>query len=143
MVYLLDRPSSAVYFVPNWWLVADWTPSVFGVLGQYLPTFSHTFAFILITTAVIGPHHRAGLIACAGWLVVDSLFEIAQRDSIAVNIVQYLPDWFFDWPLLDGVAGYFLAGQFDPLDLISICLAGVAAYLLFLFSNRRGAGHAA
>jgi hypothetical protein len=138
---LLDRPSNTVYFVPDAWRAADAAPSIFGVLGQYLPTFSHTFAFILFTTAVIGAHHRAAVITCAGWLALDSLFEFAQRDVVAATIIKYLPRWFFDWPLLENAAAYFVVGQFDPLDLISIFIASAAAYVLILYSIRRGARH--
>lgn len=142
MVYLFDRPGSSVYFIPNWWPGVTWTPSFFGGLGQYLPTFSHTFAFILLTTAVIGVHRRAALLACAGWLVVDSVFEIAQADLLADRIVQFLPHWFSEWPLLDNFAAYLLVGRFDPFDLVSIVLASVAACLLLSYLNRRGVGHA-
>ena len=142
LVYLLDRTSSTVYFVPEWWSVAVATPPFFGPLGQYLPTFSHTFAFILLTTAVMAPRRGTAIIVCAGWWVVDSFFEIAQRDDLAVDIVGYLPNWFAEWPLLDNVAGYFLTGRFDPMDLFSIFAATVAAYFLFLYSTRRGIQHA-
>ena len=141
LVYLLDRPADTVYFVPDWWLLADFTPALFGSFGQYLPTFSHTFAFILLTTAVIAPHRKAAIVACAGWLVVNSFFEIAQRDDLAANIVRYLPGWFAEWPLLDNVAAYFLVGRFDPLDLVSIFAAAIAAYVLVLYSTRRGIRH--
>lgn len=142
LVYLLDRPSSTVYFVPDWWSLADLTPAFFGLAGQYLPTFSHTFAFILLTTAVIAPRRRTALLVCAGWLIVDSFFEIAQRDDLAINIVKYLPNWFFEWPLLDNLPAYFLVGRFDPLDLVSIFAASISAYLLVLYSTRRGIKHA-
>ena len=55
LIYLLDRPSSSVYFVPDSWSMADRTPRIFGTIGRYLPTFAHTFAFILFTTAVMAP----------------------------------------------------------------------------------------
>lgn len=142
LVYLLDRTSSTVYFVPDWWSLADITPAFFGLLGQYLPTFSHTFAFILLTTALIAPRRGAAFVACAGWLIVDSFLEIAQRDDLAVNIVRYLPNWFAEWPLLENVAAYFLVGRFDPLDLVSIFAAGIAAYFLVLYSTRQGIQHA-
>lgn len=143
MVYLFDRPGSSVYFIPNWWPGATWTSSFFGAFGQHLPTFSHTFAFILLTTAVIGLHRRAVLLACAGWLIIDSVFEVAQADMLADRIVQLFPRWFSDWPILDTFAAYLLIGRFDPMDLASIVLAAITAYLLLSCLNRRGAGHAA
>jgi hypothetical protein len=142
LVYLLDRPSETVYFVPDAWRASQSTPSFFGTLGLYFPTFSHTFAFILFTTAVIGMRGRAAMVACLGWLAIDSLLEIAQSDGVANTIVPYLPGWFLDWPLLENFRAYFLLGRFDPLDLVSILIASFLAYLLILFSNRRGAMHA-
>ena len=91
---------------------------------------------------MIAPRRGAAFGACAGWLIVDSLFEIAQRDDLATNIANYLPSWFAEWPLLDNVAAYFLVGRFDPFDLVSIFAAGIAAYLLVLYSTQRGIKHA-
>jgi hypothetical protein len=141
-VYLLDRPSSSVYFVPDSWSIADRETAIFGTLGRYLPTFAHTFAFILFTTAVLSPLRKAGLEICAAWVIIESLFEIAQSDVISTKIAANVPAWFSDWPLLDNVADYFVAGHFDPLDLVSIIIAGVAAYLTILYSTRRGSLHA-
>lgn len=142
LVYLLDRPSSSVYFVPDWWSMPDQTLANFGTLGQHLPTFAHTFAFILLTTAVLSPLRRAALGICAAWVVVESLFEIAQGTVISAKIAANVPAWFSDWPLLDNVANYFVAGRFDPLDLVSIIIAAGAAYLTILYSTRRGFPHA-
>jgi hypothetical protein len=147
-VYLLDRPSSSVYFVPDSWSAEAWTPeswtmgngtsSVFGSIGRYLPTFAHTFAFILFTTAVLVPTRRAALGICLGWLIVESLFEVAQSDALSAKIAGNVPAWFSDWPLLDNVAAYFLTGRFDPLDLVSIIISAGAAYLTFMYYTRRG-----
>jgi hypothetical protein len=143
LVYLLDRPSSSVYFVPDSWSMADRTPRIFGSIGRYLPTFAHTFAFILFTTAVMAPVGRkAALGICAAWLAVESLFELGQIDAVAASIASRVPAWFADWPLLENIAGYFTTGRFDPLDLVSIFIAATAAYLLILFSTRRGSTHA-
>jgi hypothetical protein len=142
LVYLLDRPSGSVYFMPDSWSIADRTPAMFGALGRYLPTFAHTFAFILFTSVVLSPTRRAALGICVAWVVVESLFEIAQRDIIAAKIAANVPAWFADWPLLDNVADYFVAGRFDPLDLVSIMIAAGAAYLTMIYSTRRGALHA-
>ncbi len=136
LVYLLDRPSNSLYFVPDSWSISDRTPAIFGAIGRYLPTFAHTFAFILLTTAVMAPTRKAALGICAAWLSVESLFELAQSDAISANIARNVPAWFSDWPLLDNVAVYFVNGRFDPLDLVSIAVATGAAYLTMLYSTR-------
>jgi hypothetical protein len=136
LVYLLDRPSNSVYFVPDSWSMADNSSPIFGAVGRYLPTFAHTFAFILFTTAILVPTRKAAAGICVGWLLVESLFEIGQADAIAAKIASTVPDWFSDWPLLDNVADYFVAGRFDPVDLVSIILAAGAAYLTILYSTR-------
>ncbi len=137
LVYLLDRPGTSVYFVPDSWSIGNPSSPVFGVIGDHLPTFAHTFAFILFTSALLAPWRWSGVAACLGWWFVASVFEIAQSDSWSAAIAARVPAWFADWPLLDNVAGYFGAGRFDGLDLISIGSAAVCAYAVIGFSQHR------
>ena len=55
-IYVLDRPAASAYFLTQWSAVTDSgeiqtgvTAHYFGALGLYLPTFLHTYAFILLT----------------------------------------------------------------------------------------------
>lgn len=137
LVYLFDRSSASVYFVPDWWEFSESMPSLFGALGNYLPTFAHVFAFILLTTAVLRSRLRSALIICAIWFSFDSLLELGQLDVVAEKIVSIIPPWFQDWPLLENVAGYFVSGRFDPLDIASIALGTAAAYMTFRYSTRK------
>ncbi len=52
MVYVVDRPGDQS-FVPSAISLVPFTPSVFGVVGHSLPTFTHVFAFSLFTAAVL------------------------------------------------------------------------------------------
>lgn len=135
-VYLLDRPSTSVYFVPDSWSFGAGIPPVFGAIGSYLPTFAHTFAFILFTSALLEPWKWSAAAACAWWWLVDSLFEIAQSDAWAAGIASRVPGWFADWPLLNNVADYFIAGQFDLRDLASISAATGCAFVVTRISHR-------
>ncbi len=136
LVYLLDRPSASIYLIPNSWSFGDRVPPVFGALGNYLPTFAHTFAFTLFTSALLEPWRRSAVAACAGWWALGSLFEIAQSDAWAAAIAVRVPGWFADWPLLDNVASYFVAGHFDGLDLVSIAIAIVCAFAVIRLSQK-------
>jgi len=137
LVYMLDRPSASVYFVPDTWIFSAATPSLFGTLGSYLPTFTHVFAFILLTAAVLRTPLRSPFAICAIWFSIEALFEVAQMDAIADVIDSIVPLWFEDWPLLDNVAGYFVAGRFDPLDIASLALGAAAAYAAIQYSIRK------
>ena len=136
LVYLLDRSGTSIYLVPDSWSFGAGVPPVFGVIGNTLPTFAHTFAFILFTSALLMPWRWSAVVACAGWWVVASLFEIAQSDAWAKTIAAQVPDWFAEWPLLDNVAGYFIGGRFDPFDLLSIGIATVCAFVAIRLSAR-------
>jgi hypothetical protein len=138
LVYLLDRPSTSVYFVPDSWSLGDSIPPIFGAIGDHLPTFSHTFAFILFTSAVLEPWRWSAVVACAWWYIVGSLFEIAQSEVWAAAIATRVPGWFADWPLLDNVAEYFIAGHFDLVDLASIAAATVSAFVVIKLSEQGG-----
>ena len=131
VVYLLDRQADLVYFMSDWMALGDGQNSAFGLLGQHLPTFVHVYSFILLTMALVVPEDRYNkllLPVCLGWIVVDSLFEIAQLDSIAHSIAGWVPGWFANVPFLENTANYFIVGTFDTLDLLSIGLGTLAAY---------------
>jgi len=137
-VYLVDRSSTSVYLIPDSWFLGDSIPPVFGAIGDHLPTFAHTFAFILFTSAVLEPWRWSAVVACTGWWAVGSVFEVAQSDAWAVAIAARVPAWFADWPLLDNVANYFIAGQFDRVDLVSIGVATVGAFIVIRLSEKWG-----
>ena len=130
VVYVLDRPASQTYFITQGASLYQKGAAWFGVFGNYLPDFLHAFAFCLITIGVMGGGRRIAIQASIFWLLVDGLFELGQHKAISKVIVHYIPDWFKQIPLLENTAAYFSHGRFDPLDLLSIALGVVAAYVL-------------
>lgn len=140
LVYSIDRQADRVYFMSDWMSLGDGEGSVFGLLGQHLPTFVHVYTFILLTMALVVPvdrYRRYLLPVCLGWFAFDSLFEIAQLDAIGRLIARWVPDWFANIPFLENTASYFIVGTFDVLDLLSIALGALAAYLTMQVIIRR------
>jgi hypothetical protein len=120
-----------VYFVPEALSLYRPTGSVFGPIGNHLPTFFHVLAFALLTSGAAGCRGLACLaVAAVGWTVVDGMFELAQYDAIAEWLVRYIPDWFEHVPVLDNTRAYLLRGEFDPRDVVSIILGGLSAFAL-------------
>ncbi|MBT8442975.1 MAG: hypothetical protein KJO76_11355 [Gammaproteobacteria bacterium] len=128
VVYAVDR-GGAVYFLPDW-LATDGETSIFGTVGDRLPTFVHTLAFILITAAVLWPWPRSLPAICAGWFALECLFEIGQHEVLGQHIAAAVPGWFDGLFLLEATPAYFTSGTFDWLDILAIGLGAVAAYLL-------------
>jgi len=136
LVYVLDRSSASVPFFSAVSL-GDTLPPVFGRLGESLPTFSHVFAFSVLTAAWFGGGTRAGLWACVGWFGVDTAFEAGQHPQIAEGLVQFIPDWFEDLPILAQAGSYFVSGTFDGWDLISIAIGAAVAYIAVCWTSLR------
>ncbi len=137
LVYLLDRPAERTYLIPDvLGHSMQGSAGLFGPLGQQLPTFLHTFAFCLLTAALLRVGWRGALGICTAWLSVDALFELGQRGDLAAWIARHVPGWFQHVPVLDNTASYFLRGRFDPLDLASIVL-GAALALPVILATRR------
>lgn len=136
LVYVLDRRPEFVYFLPEW-LSLNSSPVVyFGSIGNYLPTFVHVYAFILLTVIVAIPAGIKLISVCLTWFTLESLFEVAQIDVIAQWIARHTPDWVSFIPFLENTSNYFLMGTFDPLDLLSIVAGTLIAYLtITLISN--------
>jgi len=141
LLYALDRQHDHVYFL------SIWTPAnypairVFGTLGNYLPTFIHVYAFILLNVAVAAPAMNKIIPICLAWFTLDSLFEVAQIATSARWIAQHTPDWFSGIPFLENTANYFLSGTFDVLDLLSIAAGTIAAYITIRISPGRKLAH--
>ena len=140
-VYLFDRQANDVYLMASWMALGDHSRPVFGALGDYLPTFTHVYVFILLTAVVAASSLRSVLVICVFWLVIDVAFEVAQLTVVAQQIPAFIPDWFGAIPVLDNTSRYFLSGTFDVLDIISIAAGALAAYLTIFFSLRRTSQH--
>jgi hypothetical protein len=129
LVYVLDRPGDSVPFLSAIRL-GHRLPSVFGQIGENLPTFAHVFALSVLTAIWLGGRKGAGLLACLSWFGIDTAFEVGQHPQIAERLVQFIPGWFDRLPILAQADAYFLSGTFDVRDLISIVVGAAAAYLL-------------
>ncbi len=134
LVYALDRGATA-YFLPDW-LARATGPAVFGTLGAHLPTFVHPFAFALITAAVLRPGPRGLLLVCSAWFAIDCAFEVGQWSPLGERIAASVPAWFNGIPVLEATGTYFSRGTFDPLDILSIALGVVCAYVVLRYMNR-------
>ena len=140
-VYLFDRQADHVYLMAPWMALGDHSRSIFGVLGNYLPTFTHVYVFILLTAALVASSLRSALVICLFWLVIDIAFELGQLTAVARQISAFIPAWFGAIPVLENTSRYFLSGTFDVLDVISIAAGALAAYLTIFFSLRRTSQH--
>lgn len=137
LVYVFDRQSELVYFLPAWLSLHDITSVVFGNIGNYLPTFIHVYVFILLTVIIAVPSIAKLVPVCLAWFTFDTLFEVAQLNPIAQWIGTHTPGWFNDIPFLENTAKFFMMGTFDVLDLLSIATGTIAAYLTVVLINRR------
>ena len=129
LLYTFDRQHEYVYFLPNWLALSNPSAGHFSTIGDYLPTFLHVYAFILLTAIITAPSYTQIIPICLAWLTLDSLFEIAQLSPIAQWIATHTPQWFSGIPFLENTANYFLLGTFDARDLLSIVAGSIAAYL--------------
>lgn len=140
-VYVFDRPAEAIPFFHTISLTAV-TPSVFGPLGQYLPSFAHVFAFSTLTAALLGNTRRAAASACFAWCLVDTAFELGQHGFVGLQITEAISAVVAYKPILVQLDHYFLHGTFDPKDLVSIVVGAVAAYFASLRTSAAGSDHA-
>lgn len=137
LVYLLDRPADSVLLISKSISLFDNHALLFGAIGQHLPTFSHPFAFILITAALMNSVKQSAYFSiCFIWLVIDSVFEIAQNETINQYLATYIPPLFTDLPLMSHLQNYFINGHYDPFDLLSILAGVIAAYIVLLTTEK-------
>jgi len=140
LVYFIDRPPDQTYFVNRYsedLSMHDRIPNLFGIVGHSLPDFLHVFSFILLTAGISSCGKRGYRLICLSWLLIDSVFELGQK--YLKQPMKNLPDWFDGIPILEAVKSYFIRGTFDYIDLISIVLGTVAAYIVLIkITNKKG-----
>lgn len=125
LVYLADREAAHAMLMPSVAALAG--SRLFGVFGQWLPSFVHPFAFSLFTAAVLptGSAPRYG--ACAAWCTVNIVFELGQWPQASTHIAQVLRDRFGHAPLAQAFANYLVRGTFDGGDIAAVILGALAA----------------
>ena len=77
VVYFLGRPGPAIYAIPSsieHWILVQ--PVVAEISGQ-LPSFFHTFAFILFLAVVLNPSRAGQPLICLGWMAVELFLSSA------------------------------------------------------------------
>ena len=103
-------------------------PPLLVALGNSLPTFIHVFAFTLMTAGLFASNEKEYGIVCFLWFTIDTLFELGQ--VLNYKMMQGIADRFSDLFLLEKIINYFLHGRFDYLDLLSIAVGSVFAYII-------------
>ncbi len=134
LVYLVDRNASQAALIPT--IAAFVGYSLFGALGQWLPSFVHPFAFSLFTVAALRPGAAPRYVACAAWCAVNVGFEVGQHPSFKSQWAQALRTSASDWVMTRSVLNYFLHGTFDSGDVVAAILGALAAAALLQFVDR-------
>ena len=129
LTYLLDRKVKAS-FVPDQLFSGGGFIFLLGSVGNHLPSFSHTFAFTLFTTAVLWTWPRYITACCVIWFIIEALLELGQYNIIAAEIGRLVPIVFYETASLEVIPRYFLDGTFDYFDLLSIALGSICAYFV-------------
>ena len=138
LIYLTDRPPEQTYFVYKSFVnisLHNTLPSLFGLIGNSLPSFVHVFCFILLTAGLLQCQKRGCIITCASWFLADFIFELGQKFKTFSS--SRVPDWFSGIPFLENSKNYFLSGTFDHNDLTAIAIGTILAYFVLSITNKR------
>lgn len=125
MVYVTARAPATTAFLPtDLDMAIAWSPTVMAIAGN-LPTFFHTLGFSLILVWLSGPGRMFAAGVCTGVFAVEALFEVGQHPPASQWLYSHLPHW-----LPERIGNYFLAGVFDPYDLVAAAAGATLALLL-------------
>jgi hypothetical protein len=131
LVYLADRAAPHAVLIPG--IAIFGVRNLFGVLGQWLPSFVHPLAFSLFTAAVLKPGTTARLGACGFWGAVNVAFEVGQHPAFSPVWAAALQGEAGNWAISRLVLNYFLHGTFDPHDVCAAVLGASAAGVFLHF----------
>jgi hypothetical protein len=134
LFYLVERPAIDIYLLPDA-LAALQTTSP-GLYGS-IPSLLHAFGFCMLSAAVLGLSTNIDGQLCLSWWCIDSMLEISQQESIGPLLASKMPVEFTQWPILEALPGYLLAGTFDLQDIGCAALGCLCAYLLMKKLRRK------
>lgn len=127
-VYLLFRPDEPAYFLKYLSRNFQYLPKIHSrnfIIGSF-PTFSHAFAMPLISMGLLRLEKPGAAGMCIFWVWLNLCFEAGQYfKKISVSMI---PQIFESIPVLENMNDYFLNGQFDIADCLSILMGGGLAY---------------
>ena len=112
------------------------TGPVFGVLGLWLPSFVHPFAFSLFTAAALPPRPAWRYGACAAWCMVNVAFEMGQHPQVRAPLAEALQASVGPTLLTRPLANYFLRGTFDGGDIVATLVGALAATAVMCLMDR-------
>jgi hypothetical protein len=137
LVYLLERsPESYGFGV----IVRDYLGFIlpqkplFSVLADNLPSFTHVFAFSLMTAGLLAPGRKGTLMVCLMWFSIDAVFEIGQ--ALKPLSLAIIPEWIKVHPLpMADLQEYFRCGTFDIRDIAACLMGALAAFMVAEFTR--------
>ena len=128
LVYLADRHAADSLLWPRF--AARGTGPLFGVIGQWLPSFVHPFAFSLLSAAAMRrplSSARAAYSICALWWAVNLAFELGQHSRFSAPIAEALQFGLGQNALTMAISRYLLRGRFDWGDVMALSVGALAA----------------
>lgn len=128
-VYVTLRSPDHVYFTKYFGIhhvLFEVQSPILKFIGYRLPAFAHVFAFTLITASFFKYSRRAYLVICAGWFLIDFIFELGQKYKTVALSLEF--EFFDKIDFLEAWRNYFLLGTFDILDLAAYALGAAMAY---------------
>ncbi len=134
LVYLTDRAASRAVLMPT--IGSHAGMHLFGVVGLWLPSFVHPFAFSLFTAAALPSRRMPRYGACVAWCAVNVAFEIGQHPQVRQHLAAFLEAALGRTPIVRSLANYFLRGTFDLGDIAAALLAAFAAAVVLGLLDR-------
>ncbi len=103
---------------------------MFGVLGQWLPSFVHPLAFSLFTAAALAPRHSPPYGVCLAWGAVNVAFELGQHPLISARLAEPLHASLGHGLTANALAKYFVRGIVDSSDIMAAILGAMTAAIV-------------
>ena len=138
LIYLTDRSPDQIYFVyksPVEISLHNTLPNLFGIIGNSLPSFVHVLSFILITAGILSSKQKGSIFICAGWFLIDFIFELGQKYNSWV--LKIIPDWFSGIPFFENTKNYFSRGTFDIIDLVAVLIGSITGYFVLIITMEK------
>ncbi len=127
--YFLGRVPGSAWLLPEIPHLESVQGSLLGWFPGWLPTYTHTSAFVLLSAAA-WPGTRTRYLAYAiAWVAINLAFEFLQSPEVLAGAIRHIP-WITGSSPPSAAVGLLSGGSFDPNDIAAAIAGGLTGFLI-------------
>lgn len=131
LCYLLGRAPGSALLMPQIASLESVQGSLVGWFPGWLPTYTHTAAFVLLSAVAWPGTHTRYLVYAVVWIAINVAFEFLQWPGLLAAALGSTP-WTEELGESSPAFSLLSSGSFDPNDIAAAVAGGLTGFFLLI-----------